>query len=226
MGAERLDAPEFKYTDRHVREDPDLRTWAEGYVRLYGGDFEPLLNAKRELFRADRLETRTARVVLNCARYDQNFAHQLPLPKSPSLELVKTVQTLGPFCDDPRPHRQHSEIVNAGRKSKLLTCPGVPWEINRSIFWTDVKVKAEFCAATSSNIYHRATGEGWREWHPPMHEMGPAVAVDLVVDLVCLYPSKLHNPLLFAKEPTTMLSSIVKKPGYRTRCPNGCFNED
>lgn len=217
-----LNAPEFAYTDRHVREDPDLRTWAEGYVRIYGGGFEPLVNAKREFWRESRLSTRTARVVLNCARYDQNFADQMPTPKPPTLELVKTVATLGPFCDDPRPHNRHSEWRERKNGGPQI-CEGVPWEINRDHFWTNAKIRTGFAAASGSSIYHRTSGKGWQLWFPPMHEMGPASREDLSVDLVCLYPSVIRNPMLFFEEPTTLLSSIARKPGYRTRCPNGCF---
>lgn len=223
MSADMLDAPEFKYTDRHIREDPDLRTWAEGYAKIYGGSFEPMLNAKRELRQLGRLETRTARVVLNCARYDNNFRDQIPQPKPPTLELVKTVATLAPFCDDPRPHHSHYKMEGEGRKRKMIDCPGVPWEINRSHFDTTVVVKAAFATAAQSNIYHRTSGRGWQTWYPPQHEMGPARIGRLVVDLICKYPSALQDPMLLKEEPTTLMSAIKRKPGFRTRCPNGCF---
>jgi hypothetical protein len=220
-----LSAPEFKYTDRQVREDPELLTWAEGYVRLYGGDFEPLLSAKAEMRSAGRLSTRTARVVLNCARYDQHFTGQLPDPKPPTLELVKNVAKLGPFCADPRPHYQHSGW-SADSRRKWMTCPGIPWEINRNGFVTNAVVKAGFATAHNSPIYHRTTGKGWQGWDPPAHAMGSARRRELIVDVVCLYPSILRNPLLYKEEPTTLLSSIKKRPGYRTRCPNGCFTDE
>jgi hypothetical protein len=217
-----LDAPEFKYTDRHVREDVDLRAFAEAYTSAYGGSFEPMLNAKRELRALGRLETRTARVVLNCARYDQNLSGQLPDPKPPTLELVKPVNSKRvPFCNDPRPHDYHAEW----RGKKREVCEGIPWEINRHYFFTDVHVRVEFSAAQQSNIYHRNTGKGSRIWYPPLHTMGPAEIGRLNIELVCKYPGRLATPLLFAEEPITLLSSIKKKPGFRTRCPNGCFEE-
>jgi hypothetical protein len=226
MGLEEFTSPEHAYTDRQVREDPDLRTWAEGYVRIYGGSFEPLVNAKAELYRMDRLAVRTTRIVLNCARYDPNFADQLPEPKPPTLELVKDMAKVAPFCSDPRPHYRHSDYIpQKGRRDKLVQCPGVPWEINRYEFDTAVNIKAEYVSARSSSIYHRCTGVGEQVWHPPTHSAGPAVRGDLVIETVCKYPGRLRNAYLFFDEPTELWSGLKKYTPFRTRCPNGCFSQ-
>jgi hypothetical protein len=44
-----LSAPEYRYTDRDVRENPLLRGAAEEYTIVYGGEFEPMIAAKFEL---------------------------------------------------------------------------------------------------------------------------------------------------------------------------------
>lgn len=215
MGAESLEAPEFKYSDRNVRENPELRDLAEAYIRAYGGDFEPLLNAKRELSRSGRLETRTVRVVLNCMRYDVNASSALPEPQAPTLELVRK-ETNVPFCSDPRPHYQHSEY----RGKKLERCAGVPWEIDRTRFGTTVRVRARYAAAHTSSTYHLTSGKGVQSWTPPWHEMGQARPDTLWVDLVCKYPSILGDPMLFMEKPVDLMSSIKKRPGLRTLCPH------
>lgn len=216
-----LSAPEFKYTDRQVREDVDLRVWAEAYTSAYGGSFEPLLSARRELRATGRLETRTARVVLNCARYDQNFQDQMPDPKPPVLELVKTEfrKKSLPFCSDPRPHDPHT----SWRVGKPQNCRGVPFEINRVKFQTWIEIKAEFATARTGAVIHRATGIAWQWWNPPAHTMGPAERGDLIVKTVCMYPSKLCNPILFLEEPIDLPNPQKKGPEFKVRCPNGCF---
>jgi hypothetical protein len=216
---ESLSAPEFKYTDRHVREDIHLRETAEGYTSTYGGDFEPMINAKYELARTGRLETRTARVVLNCMRYDQSVSLMLPVPTTPTLEVVqggggRAKAAVTPFCLDPRPHWQHSEQRGRG----YVHCKGVPWPINRSGFGTPARIRPRYAAAHMSPIYHLTSGLGSVGWRPPAHRMGPAEVVGLWVYLVCKYPSKLVDPLLFVEEPTHLVSTVKQHPGQRTLC--------
>jgi hypothetical protein len=217
-----LSSPEFKYTDRHVREDLELREFAEAYVHGYGGSFEPMLNAKRELRSTGRLETRTARVVLNCARYDQNVQSQLPEPKPFTLELVKDdKKSKAPFCNDPRPHYDHYDY-SRGRKE---SCEGVPWEITRLTFDRKIKVKAPFASARTGKVIHRTAGYGSVEWYPPRHKMGPAKFEGFVVKVLCKYPSYIANPLLFLEEPLE-LPGVDKKGNlvYRPRCKY-CFDD-
>lgn len=206
-------APEFKYTDRDVREDVSLRTIAETYIDHYGGEFEPLLNAKREFFSTGRLETRTARVVLNCMRYDPMVSHLLHEPR-PQLALIRDTTMPKPFCNDSRPHYPHGET----RGRKYYKCEGVPFPINRGDFCTRTVVKARYAAARNSSIYHKTSGKGKVYWRPPFHTMGPAKFEELIVDLICKYPSVLVDPMLFIEEPTDLLSTIKKKPGLRTLC--------
>lgn len=214
-----VDAPEQKYTDRHVREDPSLRDIAEGYVILYGGDFEPLLNAKRELRYHGRLSTRTTRVVLNCMRYDTNVSDSLLAPKAPVLSVVKGSKL--PFCFDPRPHNQHGEY----RGKNYERCEGVPWPINRSPFWTTARIRARYAAAGLSSIYHLTSGKGMRLWLPPAHALGQAETNRLEVDLVCKYPSILTNPMLFKEEPTHLVSTVKPALGQPRVLCRHCAKE-
>jgi hypothetical protein len=77
-------------------------------------------------------------------------------------------------------------------------------------------------------MYHRTAGNGWKGWSPPRHEMGPATPGDMVVKLICKYPSTIRNPMLFMDEPTQLLATVAKyrdtEVVYRERCPHGCFD--
>jgi hypothetical protein len=217
----RLQAPEYRYTDRDVREDVGLRCLAEAYTQTYGGEFEPVVNAKRELVRNGRLSTLTARTVLNCMRNDVNAQHLLRAPRPPALELVPGgKQEPRPFCGDTRPHGWHSQ--RTGRRFE--ECNGVPWPINRGNFGTQVRVKAFYAAAAMSPIYHMTSGKGSLTWVPPLHSMGQATASTLWVYLLCRYPSILSDPTLFIDEPTHLISTVKKQPGARRLCPH-CAKE-
>lgn len=218
---ESLEAPEYRFTDRDVREDPSLRTLAEGYVAGYGGDYAPLLDAKREQARDGRLSTRTARVVLNCMRYDFKVSALLDPGVRRAVPQLSVVRDDGiaaelPECQDPRPHAAHYET----RGKRYTRCEGVPWPINRAWFQTTARIKARYAAAAQSAIYHLTSGKGEVLWEPPGrgHEPGPAVLRRLYVDLVCKFPSVLADPMLFAEEPTHLISGVKRQPGPRQLC--------
>lgn len=73
----------LKYTDRDVREQPELAAEAIRYVRWYQGDFDFLVDAKRYEAANGFLPIGTARGVLNCMRVDARYAmvsDPLPAP--------------------------------------------------------------------------------------------------------------------------------------------------
>lgn len=84
-------AYDYKYTDRDVREDPRLADLACAYLKTYGGDFEPLLEAKTYLRVVGEPPTAMIRRVLNCMRHDVNVAGQMPVPQRPSFEIDDVV---------------------------------------------------------------------------------------------------------------------------------------
>lgn len=63
-----------KFTDRDVRERPELVAEAIRYLRWYHGDFEFLVDAKRYEEANGHLPTPTSRAVLNCMRMDARYA--------------------------------------------------------------------------------------------------------------------------------------------------------
>jgi arsenate reductase-like glutaredoxin family protein len=228
MNAEQaLTAPELKYTDRDVREDPTLRELAEAWAQSYGGEFEPLVNAKREYWREGQLSTTTARTVLNCMRNDVNGFRLLRAPRPVVLELVggRVTGKLGqpPFCSDPRPHYAHTEYQ--GRRAQR--CAGVPWEINRaSYFRTTARIKARYAAAANSPMYHLTSGKGELVWRTDdEHAYGMARPSELWVDLVCRYPSVLKDPMLFLQEPTHLTSTVKLDMGKPRKLCRYCAAE-
>lgn len=76
---------DYRYTDRHVREDPRLTELACAYLKTYGGEFEPLLEAKTYLRVVGEPPTGMIRTVLNCMRHDFSVAGRMPLPQRPEL---------------------------------------------------------------------------------------------------------------------------------------------
>lgn len=63
-----------RFTDRDVRERPDLVADAVCYLRWYQGDFEFLLDAKFYEQQYGTIPLPTARGVLNCMRHDARYA--------------------------------------------------------------------------------------------------------------------------------------------------------
>lgn len=81
-------AHDYKYTDRDVREDPDLVKLVSEYLHQYGGDFEFLTSAKRALAAYGALPTGIVRGVLNCMRTDPKWNVPMPTPSSVPTPLV------------------------------------------------------------------------------------------------------------------------------------------
>lgn len=76
-------AHDYRYTDRDVREDPRLTDLAIAYLQQYGGDFDPLVRAKRVMNQGGEMTTVIIRTVLNCMRHDVNVADKMPVPTTP-----------------------------------------------------------------------------------------------------------------------------------------------
>lgn len=76
MGATNVDV---KFTDQHVRANPELWRRAVQYLDEYTGDFEFLVKARRVLAQGGKLRTPVVRGILNCMRYDVDV-QDLPEP--------------------------------------------------------------------------------------------------------------------------------------------------
>jgi hypothetical protein len=100
---------EVKYTDRDVRENPDLREKAYCYAFYYEGDFEFMVAAKELAKISEELPVAVTRGVLNCMRADPRVAATLPAPQ-PQVQNARiipgTVREMGPRHQ--RPVIRHS----------------------------------------------------------------------------------------------------------------------
>ena len=220
------EAPEIRYTDRDVREDSNLRAIAERYVENYGGEFEPLVNAKNELSETGALTTSSARRVLNCMRHDNRVAQQMPRPKRPTFDLIgdppprrrqRMNQPDWP-CISAEPHYSHSYQID--EDNGYVRCPGIPYAINRDYYERPARIKRPFVAARSATgLLHRTTGEGFMVWYPPRHEYGFGYgSPTLLVKTACKETTRhLKNPILLEKIPEGEMD-------WRARCTQGCFD--
>ena len=75
------EAYDYKYTDQDVRETQELRHHVNTFLHEYGGDFEFLVKAKMAYMAGVPLTTATYRGVLNCMRFDLNWARRLSPPR-------------------------------------------------------------------------------------------------------------------------------------------------
>jgi hypothetical protein len=108
-------APEHRYTDRDVRECPELVAAAEGYLRAYTGEFQFLVDAQRSLVSYGQpLPVAITRGVLNCMRADVRLWGTLPapLPPEPKPRRLKVVE---------EPRRWPFRLKTRWKKSVLVS---------------------------------------------------------------------------------------------------------
>lgn len=217
-------APETKYTDRDVRESPDLVELAVEYVEGYSGEFEYLIDMKLRLSQGYDLTTPMIRGILNCMRHDPRVSglpSPLPLEEGVVVEITRPTRrkrrpkwnwsmNFPEACPKTEPHDGH---VWRDKETDLQEwCEGVPYAINR-LSCRDMRttVKTEFCAAQGGRFVHRVANTGhWIRWRPNTHEWGfdDILEPTLWVNLVCRYPSVLKNPRLFDAKQAEKISEL------------------
>jgi len=91
-------AYDYKYTDRDVRENPNLITPVKQYLGSYGGDFGFLVQARQYLAVQGTLPTSIIRGVLNCMRADPYWIGRMPVPTyaAPTSQLLRPVDLRRP----------------------------------------------------------------------------------------------------------------------------------
>ena len=228
-------AYDYKYTDKDVRENPNLREIATKYVEEYGGDFAPLVNIKLGLVHdEDELTTAEARIVLNCMRHDSTVNGSLPAPRfgvpadRPRRDAVvipmqrdrRSARHRGPVehkCGRTQPHDEH---FTSGYDVK---CPGVPWEITRyGLIPTRGRIHGKpYAASATGALVHKVEGEAVFYWRPNRHEWGfeTGLPVQFSVKVLCKNPSWLKDPKLYAEEPVHLYDD---DSFGRSRCKR-CF---
>lgn len=225
------EAYDHRYSDRDVRENPDLRAIALDYLETYGGSFEPLLRLKlysAQLEEGEVLQTQQIRMILNCMRHDPAVASGLPAPKFPYMlprqrppatpEMGKVIQMpkrRGKVdCGNKEPHEYHG--LGTG-----TWCEGVPFEINRyGHAYTQATIKMNYVASRTGALVHKLTGVASLQWTPNRHDWGFLDhPTSVSVKLVCKLPSWVRDGLLFKEEPVHLYTDDAFG---KERCPR-CF---
>lgn len=99
-----MTAPDLRYTDRDVRENPLLVPLVEQYLTQYEGEFAFLRDAKIRTAAGIGLNVAMVRGVLNCMRNDTRILFELPTPRF-SVDLPKPARRLQVVPDEPETHR-------------------------------------------------------------------------------------------------------------------------
>ncbi len=193
-------APDFRYTDRDVREDDSLTRIALNYIDTYTGCFEPILDARAYLMDHETLPTSKVRTVLNCMRQDYNVMDSLPIPeRRPVLSVVK-VKKSKKFnkditliqCERTDPHDQH---ISFDDEDERVLCNGILWEFTRPYsIGTALRVHPEyqFVMARQGKLIHLVKGNGDHRvtWtldcsNNGQHRGGPREVYDVRVEVEC-----------------------------------------
>lgn len=95
---------DYRYTDRDVRENPELMEAALQFVSGYGGDFEFLVAARQSAAEAGSLPVPFARGVLNCMRTDISGISLLRVTNA-RIALREPEQEIEPFSPHVRQHQ-------------------------------------------------------------------------------------------------------------------------
>lgn len=112
-------AHDYRYTDRDVREDDRLRELAIAYLQQYGGDFDPLVRAKRAMLAGAELTTTIIRTVLNCMRHDVNVADKMPIPTTPFYIMPSPPRRKGHVVKDEPVYRHPFELKTKWKKQYI-----------------------------------------------------------------------------------------------------------
>lgn len=239
LSTARISAPEHAYTDVDVRSDPTLRSWAEVYCVHYQGSFAPMREAQAELLNAGALSTRTARIVLNCARNDWRVADRLPIPtydhpEYPTTRVVEHAQpaqerpalTLVPPLPDlpPRPEERvlHRHLLDV-KMPLRIKAPFVAGRAGQFIHFTvpeSPKNQAIWRLEGMGKAKQRYASDRTRLLEDPSPKR---FLLSISVKTACLHPSILHEAELITDlEQALTTPRLVVSPKERippTLCP-------
>ena len=204
--------PETRYTSNDVRRTPMLHSLAEEYAAVYEGSFPPLAEARDILDEGGSLTIDHARTVLNCARYDYEWARaNLPVPDPAPRRQPKAKPLAKRSCGLAEGHYAHWVRPSTGEP---FSCPGAPFSVNRSTFWLGAKVKAPYVRARTGTLVHRAQPEAKVRWVVPEHHMGPGYP-ELQVRTECKFPRTIAPAFLIREFDEEFLETHEVRPCHR-----------
>lgn len=247
-----MNAPNLKYTDRDVRENPGLYGVVVQYLEDYEGEFTFLVDCKMRITAGYDLSTGMVRGVLNCMRVDPR-APELPEPtnwESQGAEVIEMPKKkrrkfvprdhLGyRYVDCPlkeagifHQHKRFDLFKVDGELVRTSGCSGL-YRINREGRELPVKIHDEYFVKgkTYTTTLVHGVDHAFGRWLPPLHEYGWQTHIPdcrLHVRTLCKYPSWLTDPVLVTADDITEYNKnpIDKKGKIFTweYCPR-CFPE-
>lgn len=146
-------APDRRYNDRDIEDDPYLVTWAEAYTAQYTGDYAPMVEACREFRQQHGLSPRTARIVMNIARNDSRVRDRLPVPAAPK-EIVLPERDGSVLTPRPR----------AAQQPRRLPPPPVPRRKIRVELAATIHTPYIVGTSFATKFVHDARGDGLAVW--------------------------------------------------------------
>lgn len=147
----------FKYTDRDVREQPELVAEAVRYLRWYQGEFDFLLDAKRFEAANGYISIATARGVLNCMRHDLRYL---------SIETLTPPHSHSPRYAE-HPAGDGSEPYKRKRRLRLVDDEDLRYPFDLKTYWNARIMYSTHKTAVTAHVlkpnialrYFPATGE-------------------------------------------------------------------
>jgi hypothetical protein len=209
-----VSAPELKYTERDVRENPNLYDAAMDYLEEYAGDFEFLLDCKERYLNSIGMSNGMIKGILNCMRVDPRWRGQLPEPLKPEplAEVIPMTRKSRARTYEEMPecplkvkgifHHHKRRTVSWGYKY----CYGL-YRINREIYSLPARLHVNMAVGKSpaTNLVHKAVSASF-EWLPPHNQEGwlyRGYGPTLWVATGCKYPTILKDPILLRQEHIT-----------------------
>jgi hypothetical protein len=204
---------EYKYTDRDLRDHPELANLACSYLASYAGDFEYLRDARQAMIEVGGLPASIVRGVLNCMRTDPRALPSLAAIAKPSAELGHDDVPTESNLRSPSWIQRPSQAARSTRLAQCewtdphyphtygpewrMRCKGVPFELDRPArYFRPVSIKTPFTKALTGRLIHRVGEGSFAIWFPNRHTEGFREAPSLKVKTACKYPSWIANPVL------------------------------
>jgi hypothetical protein len=234
--------PERKYTDRDVRENPDMQLAVIQYLEQYEGEFEFLIDMKMRIASDYDLTVGMVRGVLNCMRHDPrvtNLPEPMPEYEGKVLQMPKRSEPDDyvpykklKYCENEDFHPRHGGQTyrNADNYDGYRSCEG-KYFLNREDVEVRAVVKVPWVTGKSGQLIHKVDPDNvWYMWRALAHEWGWFMEdyygypkPDLYVRPQCLSPRLLKNPILFGyPERDEVLDTPYSGAKLRRPCPR-CF---
>lgn len=206
---------QIKYTDRDVRDHPEVYETVVEYLENYTGEFAYLIDCKMRVGQNMDLSVGMVRGVLNCMRNDPRVdLSNLPEPGRYETEAVVVPIRKGQarkkkvVCANEDFHERHG--ANFG-DDEYYSCAG-KYEIDRKPYRLPATTRFEAVAARTGQRIH-AISFVEVAWFPNQHSFGFTSgwrggsynSGDLFIKTVCKSPGWVRNGILLTEDQANQL---------------------